>query len=220
MPEEVPWWAVASSAAAPALLTSGWAVAGEFQTGHYDPIRQSVSVLAGLGATDRWVMTLAFVITAFCYMATGIGLRAAAPAGRFMLVGAGLVGLLVAASPEPASGGFSLAHALSSTAGFTLLAAWPLGAFQRGPAVPWALRPGVSAGAVAVMVAVLAWFLAELAAGGGQLGLAERVAGEVQAVWPLMVVLSCRLSQHRTWRDAAVSPAAVPLPRSRTRSDS
>ena len=220
MPEEVPWWAVASSAAAPALLTSGWAVAGELQTGHYDPIRQSVSVLAGLGATDRWLMTLAFVITAFCYMATGIGLRAAAPAGRFILVAAGLVGLLVAASPEPASGGFSLAHATWSTAGFTLLAAWPLGAWQRGPALPWALRPTVAACAVAVMMAVLAWFLAELATGGSQLGLAERVAGEAQAVWPFIVVLSCRLSQHRTWRDAAVSPTALPVHRSRTRSDS
>jgi len=220
MPEEVPWWAVASSAAAPALLTSGWAVAGELQTGHYDPIRQSVSVLAGLGATDRWVMTLAFVITALCYIATGIGLRAAAPAGRVILVAAGLVGLLVAASPEPANGGFSFAHAASSTAGFALLAAWPLCAWQRGPAVPWALRPVVSAFAVAVMVVVLAWFLAELAPGGGQLGLAERVAGEVQAVWPLIVVLSCRLAQYRTWRDAAISPRTLPVPRSRTRSDS
>jgi len=220
MPEEVPWWAVASSAAAPALLTSGWAVAGELQTGHYDPIRQSVSVLAALGATDRWVMTLAFVITGFCYLATGIGLRPAAPAGRLILVAAGLVGLLVAASPEPGNGGFSLAHALTSTAGFTLLAAWPLGAWQWGSAVPWALRPVVSGSAVAVMVVVLAWFLAELAAGGGQLGLAERVAGEVQAVWPLIVVLSCRLSRYGTWRDAAISPRTVPVPRSRTRSDS
>jgi uncharacterized protein DUF998 len=219
VPEEVPWWAVASSAAAPALLTSGWAIAGELQTGHYDPIRQSVSVLAGLGATDRWVMTLAFVITAFCYLATGIGLRAAAPAGRFMLVAAGLVGLLVAASPEPASGGFSLAHAASSTAGFMLLAAWPLGAWQQGPTVPWALRPAVAACAVTAMMVVLAWFLAELATGGGQLGLAERVAGEVQAVWPLIVVFTCRLSRHPTWRDAAVSPAAVPVTRSRTRSE-
>jgi hypothetical protein len=101
-----------------------------------------------------------------------------------------------------------------------LLAAWPLGAWQRGPWVPWALRQTVAACAVAVMMAVLAWFLAELATGGSHLGLAERVAGEVQAVWPLTVVLACRLSQHRTWRDAAVSPTAVPVHRPRTRSDS
>jgi hypothetical protein len=197
MPEEVPWWTVVSSAAAPALLTSGWAVAGELQPGHYDPIRQSVSVLAGMGASDRWVMTLAFVITAICYMATGLGLHAAAPAGRLILLAAGLAGMLVAASPEPAGGSFSLEHAAWSTAGFALLAAWPLAAWQPGPDVPWALRPPVGAGVTVVIVALLCWFLAELATGGGQLGLSERVVGEAQALWPLLVVLSCRLSADR-----------------------
>lgn len=197
MPEEVPWWTVVSSAAAPVLLTGGWAVAGELQPGHYDPIRQSVSALAAMGATDRWVMTLAFVITAICYMATGLGLHPAAPAGRLMLLAAGLAGMLVAASPEPAGGGFSLEHAAWSTLGFALLAAWPLAAWQRGPAVAWALRPAVAFGVTVAIAGLLAWFLAELATGGGQIGLAERVVGEAQGLWPLLVVLSCRLSADR-----------------------
>jgi hypothetical protein len=49
----------------------------------------------------------------------------------------------------------------------------------------------VSAGVVAVLLALLAWFGTELITGGGQAGLAERVFGAAQALWPLMVVLSC-----------------------------
>ena len=86
--------------------------------------------------------------------------------------------------------------------GFVALAVWPGGAWRRGPSVPWALHPAVCAGAVAVLLALLAWFGAELVAGAGQAGLAELVLGVVQAVWPLMVVLSCR----RPVRTAAGSP--------------
>ena len=47
-------------------------------------------------------------------------------------------------------------------------------------------------GVVAVLLALLAWFAAELITGGGQAGLAERVFGAAQALWPLAVVASCR----------------------------
>jgi len=207
---QVPWWGVASSATPPMLLVGGWTTAARLQPRHFDSIRQSVSTLAGTGATDRWVMTLAFVVVAVCYMVTGLGLRQAASAGRIILVFGGFTGLLVAASPQPAPGGFSLAHALWSAVGLALLATWPLGARRPGPAVPWALRPAVAPVAVGVMALVLAWFVAELIAGGEQIGLAERVLGEVQALWPLLVVLSCRLSRNRNLRDAAGSRETVP----------
>ena len=60
------------------------------------------------------------------------------------------------------------------------------------PVVPWGLRPAVCFGAVAVQIILVAWFVAELATGAGQVGLAERVVGAAQAIWPLVVVLSCR----------------------------
>jgi hypothetical protein len=142
-------------------------------------------------------MTIAFVVTAMCYVATGLGLHCAASAGRLMLLSAGLAGMMVAASPEPATG-FSLAHAVWSAAGFTLLAAWPLCGWRRGQAIPWALRPTAAAGAAVVIVVMLAWFAAELMTGGAQIGLAERMAGEAQALWPLLVVASCRLTAKRT----------------------
>ena len=83
--------------------------------------------------------------------------------------------------------------------------AWPAGAWRRGPSVPWGLRPAVSAAAVAVLVALLAWFIPELITGGGQAGLAERIFGAVQALWPLRwrVLLVC----HPDGTRLAVRPA-------------
>jgi hypothetical membrane protein len=203
----VPWWGIVSSAATLVLLVSGWTIAGELQPQPFNPIRQSVSSLAGSGAADRWVMTLAFVVVAGCYIITALALRPAALAGRLVLIAAGLAGMLVAASPESAPGGFSLAHAFWAALGFAFLAGWPLAARRPGPMAPWALRPTPAVGASAVIVGLLAWFLAELVTGGGDLGLAERVLGCAQAAWPLLVVLSCRRA------NAAVSSVGGPQPR-------
>jgi hypothetical membrane protein len=195
--QDVPWWGVVSSAAAPVLLIGGWTISADLQAGSFDPVRQSISFLAGLGASDRWVMTLALVAVAICYMATGLGLRPAATLGRLVLIAGGVCGLLVAASPEPAPGGFSLAHAIWAAAGFLMLSAWPMAASHRGPAVPWALRPAVAAGAAGIIALLLAWFLAELGTGGGQIGLAERMVGCAQVLWPLIVVWSCLVFRQR-----------------------
>ena len=63
--------------------------------------------------------------------------------------------------------------------------------------MPWALRPAAAAVAVAVLLAPVAWFGAELILGAGQAGLAERAAGAAQAIWPLTVVLSCLAASRR-----------------------
>jgi hypothetical membrane protein len=198
----VPWWGVISSAATPVLLIGGWTIAAGLQTQPFDSIRQSVSTLAGAGAANRWVMTLAFVVVAACYIATAVALRPAALAGRLVLIAAGLAGVLVAASPEAAPGTFSLAHAFWSALGFAFLGAWPLAARQQGPMVPWGLRPAAAVGASAVITVLLAWFVAELVTHGGQIGLAERLLGCAQALWPLLVVLSCLRSRarHEAWQ--------------------
>ncbi len=78
------------------------------------------------------------------------------------------------------------------------MALWPAGAWQRGPSVPWGLRPAVCACAVAVLLALLAWFGAELVTGAGRAGLAERIVGLAQALWLLTAVLSCRFPSRVT----------------------
>ena len=173
------------------LLIGGWSAAAELRAGRFDQLRQSVSALAATGVPDRWVMTLAFVLVAACYMATALALRPAATAGRLTLIAAGLAGLIVAGSPEPSNGHFSGRHAVASALGFALLAVWPLLASRPGPGMPWGLRPAVALAPFAANILLLGWFVFELVTGGGDLGLAERALGVVQVFWPLAVVLSC-----------------------------
>ena len=191
----VPWWGVASSVVAPVLLVSGWTIAAGLQRGSYNAVADTVSGLAADGAADRWVMTLAFLVAGACEVTTGLALRPAASAGRLILMVGGLAGLLVASSPEPAGGGGSARHTFGAVVGLVALAAWPVAAQRRGPSVPWGLRPTVSVGASVVLLGVLLWFGAELVTGGGQAGLAERLLGGMQTLWPVLVILSCCLSQ-------------------------
>src|SRR5580698_8325213 len=190
----VPWWGVASSTAAPMLLAGGWAVAAALQPRPVNAVADTISSLAAVGAADRWVMTLVLLAVGACDVLTGLALRPAASAGRLILIAGGVAGLLVAASPEPARGGGSLAHGIWATFGFVALTAWPVAAAKREPSAPYGLRPAVSAGAAGVTLILLGWFVAELIAGLGQVGLAERVLTESQALWPLAVVLSARIA--------------------------
>jgi Protein of unknown function (DUF998) len=187
----VPWWGLVSSAAAPVLLVGGWSGAARLQPQPVDPVADTVSALAAVGAADRWVMTLTFALVGVCYIVTGIALRPAGVAGRLILAAGAAAGMLVAVNPQPAHGG-SPSHALWASVGFAALAVWPAGAWRRGPEVPWGLRPAVCAGVVVVLAVLVAWFGLEVVTGAGHAGLAERVLGLAQAVWPLMAVLSCR----------------------------
>jgi hypothetical membrane protein len=197
----VPWWGVISSAAAPLLLIGGWTVAAGLQP-RFDPVADTVSALAAIGATDRWVMNLVFLLVGTCYIVTGLALRPARTPGRLILIAGAAAGMMVAANPEHAGGFGSVPHFIWACIGFVGVTLWPAWACRRGPGVPWGLRPSSAAAAVAVQFALLVWFGAELILAAGQVGLAERAVGTVQATWPLAVVLSCRL---------ATRPARAPV---------
>jgi hypothetical membrane protein len=190
----VPWWGVVSAAAAPVLVVGGWTVAAGLQRQPFDPVSEMVSELMAVGATDRWVMTTVLLAVGACYIVTGVALRPAASAGRLVLIASAAAGMMVAVNPEPAVGA-SVPHTIWAVLGFAGLAAWPAWAWRRGSPVPWGLRPGVCFGAIAVELILLAWFVAELITGAGQTGLAEVVVGVEQALWPLAVVLSCRIQR-------------------------
>src|ERR1700734_995377 len=179
----VPWWGVVSSAAAPVLLAGGWAVAAALQPRPVNAVADTISSLAAGG------------------------LRPAAAPGRLILISGGVAGLLVAANPEPARGG-SLPHGLWAPYGFLALAVWPVGSRRRGPWVPYGLRAAVTAVASGALLGLLVWFGAELITRGGQIGLAERVLTEAQAVWPLAVVLTCRQSPLRARPPPAATSAS------------
>ena len=189
---EVPWAGIVSSAAPPVLLAAGWTIAASVQSLPYDPVADTVSALAGTGATDRWVMTLAFAMAGACEVVTALVLRPARMAGRLILMAGGIAGVLVAASPVQTGDGATGSHIAWSAVGLAALAVWPVAASRRGPAAPWALRPGVSVRVSVILLVLLAWFCMELIASAGQAGLAERVLGEAQSSWPFVVVMSCR----------------------------
>jgi hypothetical membrane protein len=209
----VPWWAMLSSSLAPVFLVAGWTVAAAVQPAGYDPVRDTISALAGHGAEHRWIMTAALAGVGVCHLATaaGLGPATARPAGRAGLGPARLAGrivlavggaatLLVAASPLPRTGG-SAPHGIAATIAFAALAVWPSLAAGSAPGTPWALRPAVSIVATAVLLALVGWFVVQLSGDGGWIGAAERAAAGAQAVWPLIVVLSSRYARvpSHTW---------------------
>jgi 8-oxo-dGTP pyrophosphatase MutT (NUDIX family)/hypothetical membrane protein len=189
--ERVPWWGVISSAASPVLLVTGSTVAAGLQPRSYNPVADTLSILAAVGAVDRWVMTSALVGVGAGYFVTGLALRPAARAGRLILMAVGVATVLVALNPERAGHGGSLPHTFSAASGFIVMAAWPVAGRVRGSRVPYGLRPAVAISATAVMLGLLAWFGGELIWAGHQVGLAERALAGVQALWPLAVVLTC-----------------------------
>jgi hypothetical protein len=77
----VPWWGLFSSGAAPVLMVGGWTVATSLQPRSVNPVAETVSELAAVGAAERWVMTATFLAVGLCYIATGLALRPAALAG-------------------------------------------------------------------------------------------------------------------------------------------
>jgi hypothetical protein len=182
----VPAWAVVSAALQPALLTAGWLVGGALQPAVYSPVRETVSVLAGYGGIDRWIMTDAMLLAGGCYVVTAVGMAALRPAARVLLLVAGLCSVGIAASLEPASGPSAL-HLAWTTAGAITITIWPAVAGWRAP-------PVSAQGLVVVTVvfaAMLGWVLVEIQ-GGGALGLAERTTASVQTSWPLLVALLLR----------------------------
>lgn len=189
---DVPWWGIASSVLPPVVLAAGWTIGAYLQSRPYNAVSDTVSALAGIGATDRWVMTLAFALAGACEIVTALALGPARLAGRLILVAGGTAGILVAEFPVHMGHGAPGSHILWATVGLVALAAWPLASAHRGPDAPWALHFGVSIGVAVLLAALLAWFGLELVTSAGQAGLAERVLGEVQSAWPFVVVMSCQ----------------------------
>lgn len=171
------------------MLAGGWTVAALLEGPAYDPVTQTISVLAAYGAEGSWVMTGAFLALGVCHLLTAWGLRPAAPAGRVALAGGGVAAFGVALVPAPSSGG-SLRHGAVVVVGFTLLALWPVLAAVRRGAVPWGLRLTPSVAATALMALGAVWFLVEMSRHGSA-GVAERLVTCIQSTWPLVVVASC-----------------------------
>ena len=186
----VPWWAVLSSACAPVLLIGGWQLAATRQLGGFAPMSQTISALAGRGATDRWIMTTALVGVGACHGITAVGFAPAAVVGRLLLGAGGAATVALAAFPLSVTGESSV-HMASASVAFTTLSLWPALAWRRHG------TPGHRSSVVAAcgLLTLLSWFGIEYLSGSPRIGLSERVLAGAQALWPLAAVLLARRSE-------------------------
>jgi Protein of unknown function (DUF998) len=190
----VPPWAIVSAGLTPILLTAGWLVAGTLQPASYNPIRDTVSVMAGHAGTDRWVMTGALLLVGGCHLVTAAGLGAIRAPARVLLILAGLSSIGIATSPEPIVGS-TPQHLAWTSFGAVIITVWPAFAARPGSPQPLILSRRGSAVVTAVFLALLCWLVIETQ-GGSDLGMAERLTSSVQTSWPFVVAMVL-------WRHAA-----------------
>src|ERR1700733_12827158 len=181
----VPGWAIISAALSPVLLTSAWLVADALQPPSYSPMRQTVSVMAGLAGTDRWIMTWALLVVGGLHLVTAAGLSALRASARVLLVIAGASSIGIAACPEPVVGS-TPAHLAFTALGAVTIAIWPAFTVTRAAPQPLILSAVGAATVTAVFLILLAWLAAETQ-GGSDLGLAERLSSSVETCWPFIV---------------------------------
>ncbi|HEY2265179.1 MAG TPA: DUF998 domain-containing protein [Streptosporangiaceae bacterium] len=205
-------WAIISAGLAPILLTGGYLVAGALQPASYSPVRTTISVMAGQAGTDRWVMTGGIVLIAGCYLVTAAGLTGARASARALLIVAGLAGVGIAASPEPASG-TTPRHLAWTVLGAVTITVWPAFATRRTSPRPLILSVCGSAAVTAVFVALLSWLFIETR-DGSVLGLAERLTSSIQTCWPFIIAVTLRRAGPRP--AAHVQPPERPAPGARS----
>jgi hypothetical membrane protein len=190
----VPGWVLVSAVLSPVLLTAGWLAAGALQPPSYSPFRQTVSVLAGQAAADRWIMTGTLFLVGGCHLLTAAGLTRIRVSARILLIVAGLASIGIAASPEPAHGS-TPQHLAWTALGAVTIAVWPAFVARRTGPQPLILSIRGAAAATAVFTVLLAWLIFATQTGAA-LGLAERLSSTVQTLWPFIVALVL-------WRTAA-----------------
>jgi hypothetical membrane protein len=204
-------WAVISAGLAPVLLTGAYLIAGILQPASYSPLRKTISAMAGQAGTDRWVMTGGILLVAGCYLITAAGLTGIRAPARALLIVAGLAGLGIAASPEPASGA-TPRHLAWTVLGAVTTAVWPAFAAPRTSPRPLILSSYGSAVVTAVFVTLLGWLFTETR-DGSVLGLAERLTSSIQTCWPFIVAVALRRAGPRPAAPAQPEP---PAPRARS----
>ena len=183
--------ALISAALAPVFFIGGTIVAGALWP-EYNPITQTISELAAGDAPTRGFMTVMFMLTALCHLVTGIFATGVGVPGRVALIAASVSTFLVSIFPLPTVAGTSVEHRWSAIAGFILLAIWPVLGMRRGTRFPWVIRPWGAILGTALMATFCFWFLAVWANPElGYVGLIERVAANLESLWPLSWSLAC-----------------------------
>jgi hypothetical membrane protein len=191
-------WAVVSTALTPLVMIGAWLVAEALQPPAYSPLRSSISGLAALGATDRWIVTSALFLVGACYFVTAGCLPGLRRPARIVLLIAGISSIGIAVSPQPVDGSSAM-HLVWTCLGAAAIAVWPAFTASRAPSPPLILRARGAVAVSAVFLVLSTWLVAETQHGSA-LGLTERLVSGVQITWPLIVVLALQKAQVRERR--------------------
>lgn len=195
-------WAAVAAALAPLATISAWLVAEALQPTSYSPLHSSISGLAALGATDRWIVTGALLVVGACYFVTAVSLPGARLAARTVLLVAGVCSIGIAVSPQPADGS-NPQHLVWTSLGAAAITVWPAFTASRAPSPPLVLRPRSAAAVTVVFLILSAWLVAETQHGSA-LGLTERLVSGIQITWPFIVILALRSARIRDERSNSV----------------
>lgn len=196
--------AILSAYLVPVVFIGGTTVAGLAWPG-YDPVRQTISELAALGAPTRAFTTTIFVLAGLGHLVTVSFARGIGPAGRAAYLIGALASLAVAVFPLPAGGGRSVEHNTAAIIGFVLLAAWPLLGMRLRPGFPWLVRPLGSALGTVVLTAFCLWFLVVWTSTSvPYVGLVERIAADAESLWPAVVVTALAVRARQIAQRPAV----------------
>jgi hypothetical membrane protein len=179
-----------SAGAAPIALLATAVVARSLATADYNPVRQTLSVLAAAGRSE-WVMTFGIGFSAACLVVTGLGLVMVRPVARFVLAAGGLFGIGVALFPVSEA---TTAHLATTCISAFLLAVWPVLAMTRERHAPFIMRAPAALSASIALFVLLGWTVYETQ-GGTLLGIAERVSVLAEMIWPAIVVVAVRFSR-------------------------
>jgi Protein of unknown function (DUF998) len=179
-------WVLIDTALLPVVIVAAWTVAQTRQPHGFNAIRQSVSVLAGYGASDRWIVTAALYVAGAGYLLAASGLAQIGIPAQIGLLVSGVAGLGIAVFPEPAVGS-TPPHLAFTALGAIALAIWPA-LVAAGPAVR---ERGLMSRRALLAVAsgfsaLLLWTFVETQFGSA-LGLAERVSSALPMCWPFVV---------------------------------
>jgi len=200
-------WTLVTAAGAPAALVAAAIVARDVLTTSYDPLSETLSVLAGRGS-GQGIMTAGFMLSAVCQIATAMGLRVVRLSARLALAIAGCCGLAVAAYPVTVSANEST-HLVAAGGGLIALALVPILSMSSASTTPLVCRPRWALTATLVLCALVLWVYYE-ANHGVFLGLAERLTAVAELAWPLVVVVFAR--QRHTCSGTAAGNAVTPIP--------
>ena len=179
----IPRWALVSAGAAPIALLATAVIARALATADYNPVEQTLSVLAAAGRSEG-VMTFGIGFSAACLVVTSLGLVMVRPVARAVLAAGGLFGIGVAVFPVSAA---TTLHLTTTCISAFFLALWPALAMTRARQAPLIVRMPTSLSATVLLFVLLGWTVYETQ-GGSLLGIAERVSVLAELVWPAIVV--------------------------------